>query len=140
MRRALAIALLLLAVTTPLAVWSFRLYYRDFFYLREVYRAPAPADRERLMEIADGLDYRDRRNTTAGMMLAEALLHVGEEERGVKIIRSQARLYPDDPGILHALANALAEAGETEEADRIFRRLMGDLLKGDVAPRKEGSK
>ena len=123
-------ALLLLGLTTLLAVGSFHLYYADFFYLRKVYRSPTQADRARLLRIAERLDYHDQRNTAISMMLGEALMRVGETDLAARIISVQVGLNPGDLGILRAYADALAAQGRAEEADRIFRRILDALRKG----------
>jgi len=127
MRKPVAVIFALFALTTALGVMSFRWYYRDFFYLRTVYRDPQAADRERLLAILKK-GYHDRPgNAAMSLMLGEALMRAGETRHAVRVIRRQVKRHPDDPGVLWAYANALAADGRTREADRIFRDLMERL-------------
>ncbi len=126
-RRTFLVAAVLLVATTWLSIGSFRLYYRDFFYLRKVYLSATEKDRQRLIRIARKLDYRDQRNTATSMMLAEALMSAGEQRRATRILSEQVALNPDSLGIRRAYAEALAVQGRAEEADREFQKLLRSL-------------
>jgi len=126
-RRSLLIAAVLLLATTWLAIGSFRLYHADFFYLRKVHDSATQKDRPRLLRIARKLDYHDQRNTAVSMMLAEALMRVGEVDLATEIIAEQVNLNPDSLGVRRAYAEALIRQGRVEEADRIFRELLRTL-------------
>lgn len=135
--RIIAVGVVLLVVTTFLSVESFRLYHRDFFYVRQVHGQPGEEDRKRLLKIAGKLDYHDRRHTAMSMMLGEALMNVGEAEKAEEVILAQVRLFPKDPGILRAYADALAVRGKTRKADEVFRRLLEMLREENGGHKKE---
>ena len=118
------IILLLLSVTTALAVGSFRWWHRDFFFVRDVYRSPRPADKERLLAITAKGYHNKQRYTAMSVMLGEALRRVGETQRAVEVLKLQTRFNPGDVGILQAYAEALAANGETDRADHIYSSLL----------------
>ncbi len=136
-RRSILVAGILLVVTTAVSVGSFRLYYADFFYLRDIYREATEKDRIRLLRIARNLNYHDQRNTSTSMMLSEALTRVGEPEIAGRMMSVQVDLNPDDLGILRAYGETLAALGRTDEADHIFRKLLQALREETVHPSAE---
>jgi len=139
MRRPIAVVTVLFITTTILGFLSFRWYYRDFFYLRRVYRAPQPQDRKHLLAILEKGYHNRPGNVAMSLMLGEALMRVGETRRSVEVIRRQVKRYPDSVGILWAYANALAADGQAEEADRVFRDLMTRLSGRSDAPSASGA-
>ncbi len=120
-------ALGLLIVTTALSLFSFRLYHKDFFYLREHYRRVTTADHAQVLRIADRVDFQDKRNAAVSMMLGEALMNVGEADMALTVVKNQVRLHPDDLGILETYANMLTRAGRRDEADVHYRKLLERL-------------
>lgn len=138
------ILVLLLAVTTVLGIFTFRWRHADYFFLREVRTRPGAEHRARLLEIAAKGREEEQRFTAINTMLAEALMLLGRDEddaelrgRAVDILRKQVELNPGDLGVLQAYAEALAVNGQTEEADKIFRRLLETLRTRNVRA-KEG--
>ncbi len=123
MRKGLAIGLPLLALVTVMSVASFRWYYSDFFYLRQVYRAPQPADTERLLEIVKKRYHEHQSNTAMSMMLGHALMRAGETEAAIRVIHQQMIMNWGDEGILLAYADALSANGDTELAAKYYRAL-----------------
>ena len=117
-------ALLLLTLTTLLCVAVFNWHYRDYFYVREVYRAPEPEDRPRLIEIAAKGYHHEQSYTAMSMMLCRAFMELGDTELAVEIAEEQVRLNPDDLGILRTWADALAMDGRNEEAAEIYETLL----------------
>jgi len=144
MLKNLAILILLLVVTTFAGIFAFQWYHADYFFLRRVYRAPKPDDRERLLVIAAKGYQNEQRYTAMNMMLGEALMRLGRAERddallqrAREILRKQVKLNPQDPGVLQGYAAVLVASGRTKEADEIFRRLL-DVLKVRNVRSKEG--
>jgi len=125
-RTALAVLLLLL-FTTAVSVAAFHWHYRDFFYLRRVFRAAGPADRERLLRVFQRRYHDNPGNTALSMMLSEALLRAGDTASAVVVAQRQYRFHPRDTGIRLMLADALAADGQTEKADALLRKLMDEL-------------
>ncbi len=123
MRKGLAVGLPLLALVTVMSVASFRWYYKDFFYLRQVYRDPQPADKERLLEIVKKKYHEHQSNTATSMMLGQALMRVGKTREAVDVIHQQMLMNWGDSGILLAYADALSANGNTELAARYYRAL-----------------
>lgn len=139
----LILALLFVAVTF-LGIFTFRWRHTDYFFLREVCRQPQAEHRARLLEIAAKGRENQQRFTAINTMLAEALMLLGraEDDAGLRqqaadILRKQVDLNPGDLGVLQAYAEALAVNGQSEEADKIFRRLL-DTLRAHNVRLKEG--
>jgi predicted Zn-dependent protease len=128
-------ALGLIVITTALSVLSFRAYHRDFFYLLDHHKRVTSVNRAHILRIAERVDVQDTRNAAVSMMLGEALVNVGEVERGITVIETQVRLHPDDMGILEAYADALARTGRRSQADLQYR----SLLERTNGPREESA-
>lgn len=124
MMRNIVIGIMLLAATTILSVGTFRLHHRDYFYLRAHHLTASEAQRDRIMRIARRVDFKDKRNAAISMMLAEALMNLGETRSALEIVEQQVRLHPEDLGILQSSADMLARAGRQSEADIRYRRLL----------------
>lgn len=122
-------ALGLIVITTALSVLSFRFYHRDFFYLLDRHTRVTSANRAHILRIAERVDVQDTRNASVSMMLGEALVNVGEVDRGITVIETQVRLHPDDTGILEAYADTLARTGRRSQADLQYRSLL-DRING----------
>ncbi len=135
--KVITVSLLLLVLTTLLCVAVFNWHYRDYFHVREVYRAPEPADRERLIEIAAKGYHHQQGYTAMSMMLCRAFMELGDTGLAVEIAEEQVRLNPDDLGILRTYADALAMDDRNAQAAEIYETLLQHARAMERASAKE---